>query len=216
MLNLLALFGMLIVAATVARQPSPQGVAALPQLTREQIMATAVRLAEHRWVCRAANRVAPCVTTVPYESDWQPDQTVNGIAYDWGGMDDPERFDLKLAEGQAAGSHSRHGITGCTAGIDCSGYVSYCWGQPMTHDYSTRNIRDISGRARYNWFTDMKPGDALNKPGDHIVLFAEYNPDGRPVVYEANGGAGRVIRKIRTWSSLKDYYPLQYKMVVEE
>jgi len=191
-------------------------VAALPQLTREQIMATAVKLANHQWVCRPANRVAPCVTAVAYESDWQPNQTVTGIAYDWGGMDDPDMFDRKLAQGQAAGSHSRHGITSCTAGIDCSGFVSYCWSQPTTHEYSTRNIRDISGRARYNWFTDMKAGDAFNKPGDHIVLFAEYSADGRPIVYEANGGAGRVVRKVRTWSSLKDYYPVQYKMVVEE
>ncbi|MCG3157676.1 MAG: hypothetical protein DKINENOH_04312 [bacterium] len=216
MLDLIVWFWLALLNVPARQDVSPEKVAALPRLTRAEIMATAERLAQHTWVCRAANRVAPCVTAVPYESDWQPNQTVTGIAYDWGGMDDPETFDRKLQEGKAAGSHSRHGITACTAGIDCSGYVSYCWGQPTRHDYSTRNIREIAGRAKYNWFTDMKPGDALNKPGDHIVLFAGYHADGRPIVYEANGGAGRVIRKVRTWASLQNYHPLQYRMVVEE
>jgi hypothetical protein len=131
-------------------------------------------------------------------------------------MDGPEEFDRKLAEGQAAGSHSNHGITSCTAGIDCSGFVSYCWGQRPTHDYSTSNIRDISGRPKYNWYTEMKPGDALNKPGDHIVLFAGYRDDGGPIVYEASGSAARVIRNDwSTWSRFQSYYPVQYKMVIE-
>lgn len=189
--------------------------AALPVLTREQIIATAQRLAEYQWVCREANRRAPCVTASPYVSDWNANQTVTGIAYDWGGMDTPEVFEQKLARGLAAGSHSRHGITNCTAGIDCSGYVSYCWGQRTTHDFSTRNIRDIAGRPKYNWYTEMKPGDALNKPGDHVVLFAGYRPDGNPIVYEASGGAGRVIRNDWcTWSRFKNYYPLRYNNVV--
>jgi hypothetical protein len=62
----------------------------------------------------------------------------------------------------------------------------------------------------------MKPGDALNKPGDHIVLFAGYRADGNPIVYEASGSAGRVIRNDwSTWSRFKNYYPLLYKSVVE-
>jgi hypothetical protein len=195
---------------------APATFPAQSNLSRDQIIATAERLARHTWVCREANRRAPCVTTSPYQSDWDAGQTVTGIAYDWGGMDDPEAFDRKLAQGQAAGSHSRHGVTSCTAGIDCSGFVSYCWGQRPTHDYSTRNIRDIAGRPRYNWFSDMKPGDALNKPGDHIVLFAGYRADGNPIVYEASGSAGRVIRNDwSTWSRFKSYYPLQYQAVAE-
>lgn len=189
----------------------------LPVLARDQMMATARRLAEHTWVCREVNRRAPCVRSAPYSSDWEANQTVTGIAYDWGGMDGPEAFDRKLAQGLAAGSHSRHGITACTAGIDCSGFISLCWGQRPTHDYSTRTIRAIAGRPRYNWYTDMKPGDALNKPGSHIVLFAGYREDGNPVVYEAAGSAGRVIRNDwSTWSRFQGYYPLQYRMVAED
>ena len=187
-------------------------------LDRDEIVAVARQIAEHTWVCREQNRSAPCVTASTYECDWNANQTVQGIAYDWGGMDSIEEFDRKLAQGQAAGSHSRHGITGCTAGIDCSGLVSRCWGiTSIREKYSTRSIRDIGGRPRYNWYSDMKPGDALNKEGSHIVLFVGYRDDGNPIVYEASGSAGRVIlNDWSTWSRFREYYPLQYNMVVED
>jgi len=190
----------------------------LPARTRAEIIATAKRLQEHKWVCREQNLKAPCVTAAPYTSDFAAGATVTGIAYDWGGMDGPERFDSKLAQGQAAGSHQRHGVTNCTTGIDCSGYVSYCWlGKQPPQKYGTINIRDfLAVKPRANWFTDMKPGDGFNKPGSHIVLFAEYDASGKPVVYEASGPAGKVRRKTWNWSQLQGYYAVQYKMVVEE
>ncbi len=192
-----------------------QPVRELPPLTRDQIISTARQFAEHRWTCKERNRHAPCVPS-GYSSDWKAQETVTGVPYDWGGMDSPEVFDRKLASGQAAGSHSRHGITDCTAGIDCSGFVCFCWGQPAVHEFSTQTIRSISGRPRYNWYTDMKPGDALNKPGSHVVLFAGYRPDGNPIVFEASGSAGRVIlNDWSTWSRFKGYYPLQYSRVVQ-
>jgi hypothetical protein len=83
--------------------------------------------------------------------------------------------------------------------------------------YGTANIRDyLAVRPRANWFTDMRPGDAFNKPGSHIVLFAEYSADGRPVVYEASGGAGKVVRRTWRWSELQGYYAAEYKMVMNE
>lgn len=190
---------------------------ALPPITRQEMITRAKKLAGHRWVCRNANRVAACVTQSPYACDWKADEQVIGLPYDWGGMDDIDRFNRKLLAGQAAGSHKRHGITVCTAGIDCSGFVSYCWGQPLTHQYSTSTIRTIGAKPRYNVFTDMKPGDALVKPGVHIVLFAGYRADGNPDVYEASGSKGKVVfNNWSSWSAYKGFYPLQYKMVMED
>lgn len=189
----------------------------LPSLTRDEIIAKARYLAEHQWVAREENLRAPCVDD--YTSDWSPNDTVTGIAYDWGGMDDPESFDRKLAAGQAAGSHSRHGVTQCTAGTDCSGYVSFCWGSTRKYGTSTIENMDngIAVRPRYNWFTDMLPGDALNKPGSHIVLFAGYRADGNPNVYEASGPAGRVIyNDWSTWSRYEDYHAIQYRRVIDD
>lgn len=187
-----------------------------PSLTRDEIIDTARRMAEHHWVAHEDNLQASCVAN--YESDWTRDSVVTGIAYDWGGMDDTEQFDRKLSQGQAAGSHSWHGVTQCTAGTDCSGFVSLCWGS--TRKYGTSTIENqetgIAVRPRYNWFTDLKPGDALNKPGSHIVLFANYRADGNPNVYEASGSAGRVIyNDWSTWARYRDYHAIQYRNVVD-
>jgi hypothetical protein len=171
-------------------------------------------LAEHRWVCGKRNLKASCIPDEKYRSRWKADSQFVGIAYDWGGFDGPEDFDRKLAMGHAAGSHSEEGVTECTTGIDCSGFVSYCWGQQTK--YGTSTIDAISGRPKYNWFTDMKPGDALVKPGAHIVLFAGYRSDGNPLVYEASGGKSRVLLNNKwTWATLNGYFPIAYKMVAE-
>jgi cell wall-associated NlpC family hydrolase len=187
-------------------------IAALPQVTREEIIATAKRLATHKWTCRDVNLRAQCIRN--YDSNWHENQEVTGIAYGWGHIDDPENFEKKLAQGYAAGAHSRHGIASCTAGIDCSGFVEYCWGL-KSHLYSTSNLRDIAGRTQANVFEDLKPGDALVKPGDHVVLFAGYNPDGTINVYEASGSASRVIYHKRRWSELQRYFAVVYKGIVE-
>ena len=185
-------------------------IARLPISTRAEIVARAKTFAEHSWKCSAENLHASCSKT--YVSDWKPGQVVEGVPYNWGGFDDPVAFDKKIAKGAAAGAHSRNGVLSCTAGIDCSGFVSYCWGIPLTsHQYGTSNLRAIAGKPKYNWFTDMKPGDALNKPGSHVVLFIGYNPDRTINVCEASGSAARVICHRTTWSRFKGYIPLQYK-----
>ena len=186
----------------------------LEPLTRDQMLSIAQQIANYTWTCSEANRVAPCVS-VSYECDFNAGDRVTGIAYDWGGMDDVDRFRDKLAQGQAAGSHSRHGVTDCTTGIDCSGYVSRCWGQ--TRKYGTWTIGEISAKPKYNWYSDMKPGDALVKPGSHIVLFVAYNANGTPIVYEAAGSHGKVIlNDWSPWSRYRGYYAIQYRMVVED
>jgi len=218
MLQSLLLFWLLSLVMPTTLHRKTVAPAEWPERTREEIMATAKRLQGHKWVCREKNRQAPCVKASPYKCDFAAADTITGIAYDWGGMDGPEDFDRKLMQGQAAGSHQRHGVTSCTTGIDCSGYVSYCWlGKRPAEKYGTVNIRDyLAVKPRANWFTDMKPGDGFNKPGSHIVLFAEYDATGKPVIYEASGPAGKVRRKVWRWSELQGYYAVQYKNVLEE
>jgi hypothetical protein len=176
------------------------------------MIATATALAEHRWVMGRTNGVARCPQESKYASDFSAGTRITGLAYDWGGMDDAQAFDRKLAQGQAAGSHARHGSTDCTAGVDCSGLVSLAWGSPTK--YSTETIDQLGVTPRYDWQTDMEPGDALVKPGEHIVLFAAYSPDGRPIVYEASSSRHKVVRRTWDWARLKGYRPLQYRHIV--
>jgi len=154
---------------------------------------------------------------VAYRSDWQPNQQVQGLPYNWGGVDGPDQFSSKLRRGLAAGSHKWNGVLGCTAGIDCSGFVAYCWGHRTGgHSYSTANMGSFCTRIKGDVYSTLKPGDALNKPGSHIVLFAGYRRDGGPIVYEANGSAARVIRNENlSWAKLAGYYPVRSNDLVD-
>lgn len=211
-LNFLA--ALIWLTSSVFGQTQPSVIARLPLTTRAEIIARAHRLANHTWVCSAPNLHASCSKS--YSSDWKTGQQVTGIPYSWGGIDGPEDFDRKLAKGLAAGGHSRYGVLSCTTGIDCSGFVTYCWGIPLSsHAYGTSTLREIAGKPKYNWFTDMKPGDVLNKPGSHVVLFTGYNPDGTINVCEASGSAARVVCRKTTWSRFKGYIPLEYKGIDE-
>lgn len=217
----LAVLALLALQLVCSSAPSGVGndaqtslIARLPLTTRAEIVARAQRLASHSWVCAASNLRASC--SKRYVSDWKPGQHVTGLPYRWGGMDGPEEFDRKLAHGLAAGSHSRYGVLNCAAGVDCSGFVSLCWGLSGSgHAYGTSTLRQIAGKLKSNWFTDLKPGDALNKPGTHVVLFTGYNPDGTISVCEASGSQARVVCRKSTWSRFKGFIPLEYKGIDE-
>ena len=192
--------------------PAPAAPSAAGTLSRNQVIAVAEEIASHSWICEDRNRYAPCIKTVKYASDWRPHELVRGEPYNWGGIDALPRFDAKLAQGDAAGSHSWDGVSSCTAGIDCSGFVSFCWGHRGGHTYSTSNMSGIAEPLKVNVYTDLKPGDALNYAGKHIVLFAGYQPDGNPIIYEASGAAARVIRnESMSWSRLRHYRPLRFR-----
>lgn len=189
-------------------------IARLPSTTRTEILDRAQKLANHTWVCAASNLHASC--SKKYVCDWKPGQHVTGLPYRWGGADSPEEFDHNLTRGLAAGSHSRYGVLSCAAGVDCSGFVSLCWGLSGSgHAYGTSTLREIAGKLKSNWYTDLKPGDALNKPGTHVVLFTGYNPDGTINVCEASGSQARVVCRKSTWSRFKGYVSLQYKGIDE-
>jgi hypothetical protein len=199
----------LVLAASVLRAQT-NSVTRIPATTRAEVVRRAKELAQHQWTCGSKNIQATC--SARYRSDWKTGQVVTGLPYGWGKMDSPPMFDHKLTQGYAAGGHSQLGVLSCTAGIDCSGFVTYCWGLPAgNHAYTTGSLRIIAGKPKYNWFSDMKPGDALDKPGSHVVLFMGYNEDGTINVCEASGSAARVVCHATTWSRYKGYIPLQYK-----
>jgi serine/threonine protein kinase len=203
-------------AGPAPASPSP-GAPAAPAspagtLSRNEVMAVAEEIASHSWICEDRNRYAPCIHNVKYASDWRPHELVRGEPYNWGGIDALPRFDARLANGEAAGSHSWDGVSSCTAGIDCSGFVTFCWGHRGGHAYGTATMDPIAAPLKVNPYTDLKPGDALNYPGKHIVLFAGYRPDGNPIIYEASGAAARVIRnEAMTWSKLSHYHPVRFR-----
>ena len=179
------------------------------------MLARADEFAKHTWVCGASNQKVSCARAA-YKSSFLPNQNVQGVPYRWGGIDGPEELAPKLKSGYAAGSHSWHGVLTCAAGVDCSGFVSQVWGHRGKHTYSTQNLTDIAAPIPGDAISNLKPGDALNRPGSHVVLFAGRQPDGRPIVYEAAGASSRVIRNERsTWARFQKYQAIRFGNVSE-
>jgi hypothetical protein len=175
-------------------------IAHLPQVFRADITRVANAYTEHSGRARPIICRPACAKN--HVSDRKSGQRVTGVPHSCGKADSLDLFDQKLASGMAAGSHSRNGVLSCTSGVECSGLVSLCWGL-RSHAYGTRNLRRIAGNPKCKWFTDMKSGDVLVKPGSRVVLFHSYNPDGTITVYEASRSASRVIYQRTTWSRLR-------------
>jgi hypothetical protein len=202
-----------VCVAALGRSGDASPPPARVSVTRAEMLAIATRMADHKWTCRAENLTAMCLTK--YRSRWVKDQKVVGVAYDWGGMDAPEAFEAKLKAANAAGSHKEEGVSPCTAGVDCSGFLSLCWRQ--TTKFGTATIGQIAPTLQnINIQTDLKVGDALNRSGAHIVMFAGYNPDGTINVYEAAGLPSRVVlTKGASWARFKRYVPIRYQGTVD-
>lgn len=171
-------------------------------LRRDDVMAAAAQFAEHSWQMSAANQKGACQGS--YKSDHTLGQQT-GVPYAWGGWMDLAEFDRRIAQGQGAGSHSSDGILSCVAGVDCSGFVSQVWRLKQRQSTSTLNsvTQPITLDA-------LRPGDALNKAGKHVVLFVGTTPEGKPIIYEASGSASRVRLATPGWSYLNGYQPIRY------
>ncbi|MBD63727.1 MAG: hypothetical protein CME62_00845 [Halobacteriovoraceae bacterium] len=107
-----------------------------------------------------------------------------GIPYKWGGYFlDLRTFTNGVLDGKATGDVCTCGdpkrgycITGGTIGLDCSGFVSFVW---QTGYYTTSRMHQITHQIKWS---QLKKGDALNKPGDHVILFESYSKDKNYIV----------------------------------
>ena len=156
-----------------------------------------------------------CGTKISF---FRKDKTYKGVAYKWGGMDGIKNFEALLLEGKKPGSYSNEGVIACATGIDCSGFISFVWGIRGTK-YGTSTIHQIAvdlDSPEFEMEKDMRRGDALNLPGNHIVLFDTLASNGNAIIYEATGGRIRKVRRVeRDWNWFKDkgYKAIRYEKV---
>lgn len=136
-----------------------------------------------------------------------------GMKYCWGGEDTTKQYLLRLTEGDVAGNKwcsSPDGTSydACSAGADCSGYVSNAW---TSGRYATSGFTSI---ANYIIWDNLRMGDAILIPG-HIRLFDCYiSGINTMMVYEstASGGSWRVIHRSlsRSAGDFDGYTPIRY------
>jgi hypothetical protein len=171
-------------------------------IPREDVLYTASTYAAHVWSMTSANTVASCDSG--YRSDYSPGTYV-GLPYDWGGYMTLAEYDAQIADGYGAGGHSDDGSLWCTAGVDCSGFVSMDWG--AAHN-STSTLDTIASAISWD---SIERADAVNDAGSHVVLFTHIGADAWPVFWEASGGADKVhINTTGGWSYLDGYQPMRY------
>jgi hypothetical protein len=202
---------------------APKGpIAAVRALTRQQVIETAFAFEGVQWrltppvygrdpdtACTGFNRIRR-----PGYLSGKLNQEVRGVPYCWGCHGSLNQFRANIANGVLAGNVCTHNNPRPdVTGVDCSAFVSAAWGL-ATH-FTTAAIPGITEQLQNAW--DLQPGDALNKPGSHVMLFLRFTPDRKAEVMESSTGGcnGRVCRNIYPLSSLlaRGYRPVRFRVL---
>jgi hypothetical protein len=199
--------------------------------TREQIISRAEGYLNINWTMRAENFSRQGIENRCSKQEgkyWQRPgrftqasigKTFGPMPYHWGGADTPATFLLKLSQNHLAGSvctcrEPKYDY--CTvseaAGVDCSGFISGCWGIPK---HGTSNLNQVA--TPLNGLSKLQAGDALNKAGSHVRLFVRFKP-GAAQVFEVIESATNVrcegvCRNEYTADQLSGYQPIRFKGV---
>lgn len=207
----------------------PSSAAAKPP-TRSEAVATAVALAQHRWTPAKENvRHGPDAAGIPVQTPdrgtgnpdlWQPGKLYAGVPYKWGGFDTLESFERGVRAGKAAGDlysaeKRRQGgaaVSSGAVGLDCSGFISRCW--RLSKKQSTSSLPSLCQQLASH--TDLRPGDVLNQPGGHVVLFVRWSDrtHTRFLCYEAEPFSRvRMSERNAVEMLAAGYSPLRYRQM---
>ena len=201
----------------------PKGpIAAVRGLTRQQVVETAFAFESVQWrltpavygrdpdtSCSGFNRIRR-----PGYLSGKLNQEVRSVPYCWGCHGSLNQFRANIANGMLAGNVCTHNNPRSdTAGVDCSAFVSAAWG--LSTHFTTAAIPGITQQLQNAW--DLQPGDALNKPGSHVMLFLRFTSDRKAEVMESSTGGcnGKVCRNVYPLSSLlaRGYRPVRYRVL---
>lgn len=200
-------------------------VAAVRPLTRQQVVQTAFGFEGLQWRLAAANYGPdPDTTCTGFNRIRRPgylsgklNQEVRGVPYCWGCHGSLNQFRARIANGTLAGNVCTHNDPRPdVAGVDCSAFVSAAWG--LANHFTTAAIPAITTTLTNAW--DLQPGDALNKPGSHVMLFLRFTPDRKAEVMESSTGGcnGRVCRNVYPLAALlaRGFKPVRFNALQDQ
>lgn len=200
-------------------------IAAVRPSNRQQTIETAFAFEGLQWKLTPANYGSDPDTACtgfnrirrPWYLQGKLNQEVRGVPYCWGCHGSLANFRQRVESGAMAGNVcTRNAPRADVAGVDCSAFVSAAWG--LSIHYTTAAIPAIAKPLENPW--DLKPGDALNKPGSHVMLFLRFTPDRKAEVMESSTGGcnGRVCRNIYPLASLleRGYVPVRFRALAED
>jgi hypothetical protein len=201
------------------------GIAAVRPSNRQQVIESAFAFEGIQWLvtpanygqdpdnaCTGFNRIRR-----PWYLQGKIGQQVRGVPYCWGCHGSLAQFRAKIEHGAMAGNVcTRNAPRSDVVGVDCSAFVSAAWG--LSIHYTTAAIPAITKPVSNPW--DLRPGDALNKPGSHVMLFLRFTPDRKAEVMESSTGGcnGRVCRNVYPLGSLlaRGYQPVRFSGLAED
>jgi hypothetical protein len=215
----------------IAARPAPANdfnksfIAATRPLTRQQVVQTAFAFESVQWtLTQSAYGSDPDTACTGFHRIRRPGyligklgQAVRGVPYCWGCHGSLGQIGNRIAQGALAGNVCTHNAPRSdVVGVDCSAFVSAAWG--LSQHFTTIAIPSITQPLSDAW--DLRPGDALNKPGSHVVLFLRFTPDRKAEVMEASPGAcnGRVCRNVYPLASLlaRGFRPVRYRALAND
>jgi hypothetical protein len=215
--------------------PAPAGVTkvagrgpitAVRPLTRQDVIATAFAFEGIQWQVNPAayGRDPDTVCTGfggrvrrPGYLNGKLGQQVRGIPYCWGCHGSLDQIRAQIEHGVLAGNICTHNAPRPdVTGVDCSAFVSAAWG--LANHFTTDAIPAITEPVTNP--SDLRPGDALNKPGSHVMLFLRFTPDRMAEVMESSTGGcnGRVCRNVYPLASLlaRGFQPVRFRALAND
>lgn len=200
-------------------------------LTRAEVIRIAETYVNHRWSATEGNKrqgkdaSGIAIQTPDRESSrgslncWTVGDNT-GVAYKWGGFDTPEKFSAGVRSGKGAGdvytSEKRRkggaAVSGDVVGVDCSGFISRCW--KLSKKQSTQTLPSVS--KPLNSPDDLKPGDIMNQPGGHVILFVRWTKQdkSRALFYEAEPFSKTLASEMHiSGLTAAGYSPLRFKQI---
>ena len=184
--------------------------------TRAQMIATAKEYINNRVFLNVSNLNGDCPGRGKPRYLGTTAGIYRSVAYDWGGGAGVDTYNQHMLQNKAAGDVDTHNEEDCSSGVDCSGFVTRCWGFNQSIKYSTWDLPKHSGEIS---IVELQPGDILNRPGNHVVLFDRF-PEG------SNSGNGvmdwestktkkfdRVVYMRSSWRRLMGYVARRYEHV---
>jgi hypothetical protein len=200
-------------------------IAAVLPSNRQQAIETAFAFEGVQWTLTPQNYGSEpdtaCIGFSRIRRPWylqgKVGQQVRGVPYCWGCHGSLANFRTQMEHGVKAGNVcTRNSPRNDVAGVDCSAFVSAAWG--LSVHYTTAAIPAIAKSIPNPW--DLRPGDALNKPGSHVMLFLRFTPDRKAEVMESSTGGcnGRVCRNVYPLAALlsRGYQPVRFKGLADD
>ncbi len=102
----------------------------------------------------------------------------------------------------------------CVIGVDCSGLVSRAWN--LTTKRNTTGLVGIADEIEYD---ELQPGDILDRPDHHVMIFVSHNPTRTnqeyTVIHSEGATHGRVIEEYKSNDYVSDYTPYRYENLLD-